>query len=137
MQARLIWYFRLIGIMIAMISLVGCATQSLNYADLPTGNAEHGATLFVQQVNGAPSCSSCHVVEGSDGLVAPSLAGVASVATNRQDGYTAEAYLLNSIVKPADYLVNGYTNLMYTEYERKLSTQDLADLVAYLVTLES
>lgn len=136
MQARPIWYFRLIGIMIAMISLVGCATQSLSYADLPTGNAEHGATLFAQQVNGAPSCSSCHVVEGSDGLVAPSLAGVASVATSRQEGYTAEAYLLNSIINPSDYLVSGYTNLMYTEYRSKLSMQDLADLVAYLLTLQ-
>lgn len=136
MQPKLIWCLQLIGITIVMLSLVGCATQSLSYTDLPIGNAEHGATLFAQQVNGAPSCSSCHVVAGNDGLVAPSLAGVASVAANRQEGYTAEAYLLNSIINPSDYLVSGYTNLMYTEYRSKLSTQDLADLVAYLLRLK-
>ncbi|MFZ4828945.1 MAG: c-type cytochrome [Phototrophicaceae bacterium] len=135
MQQVLTWRFRLIGIAVGMGLLVGCASQTLTYSDLPTGNPEHGAQLFGQQVNGAPSCSSCHVVEGADGVVAPSLAGVASVATNRQEGYTAEGYLLNSIVNPADHLVEGYANLMYTEYQRKLSTQDLADLVAYLSTL--
>lgn len=125
----------LIGCVAGSMILAGCSSQaqSLTVADLPTGDATHGAALYSQQINGAPACSTCHSLDGST-IVGPSLQGFASRAATQTD-LAADAYTLQSIVQPATHIVSGFTNAMYTQYGQKLSRQDLADLIAYLLTL--
>ncbi len=119
----------------AALLLVGCSTaDTSNYETLPPGDASRGAQLFQQSVNGAPPCASCHSLDGSV-IVGPSLKGISTRAGTRIAGMDAPHYIYQSITRPAAYLVSGYSNLMYSQFDQKLSPQQLADLIAYLLTL--
>ena len=92
----------------------------------------------------APGCITCHNVTGTDVLVGPSQAGVATRAQNLIDTgkYTGSAktvaeYLRESIVDPDAYIEEGFTpGVMYANFGKELSEQEIADLVAYLETLK-
>jgi cytochrome c551/c552 len=99
------------------------------YADLPGGVQANGERLFVEA-----GCSACHSLEPDVTLVGPSLAGVGSRAATRHPDLTAEAYLLESILKPSEYVVPGFhAGLMPDTFQWQLSAQELADLVAFLL----
>lgn len=117
-------------------SLWGCAPEDLPYSlsDLPAGDAERGAVLFSQSVGGAPACANCHSLDGG-ASAGPPLDGYGASAATRVKGQSAEAYTFDSILRPARHLVRGYSNIMPGEYGKKLSAQDVADLIAYLLTL--
>ncbi len=52
-------------------------------------------------------------------------------------GYTAEQYLVESITRPGDYVVEGYASgLMPSNFGVRMTHQQLADLVAFLLTQE-
>lgn len=101
--------------------------------DLPPGDIARGANLFKQSIDGAPSCSSCHTMDGT-ALVGPSLQGYGAAAGVRIDGMSAAEYTFQSIVHPASYTVSGFGNLMYNQYAQHLSAQQIADLSAYLLS---
>jgi hypothetical protein len=69
-------------------------------------------------------------------MVGPTWHNLAETAATRVEGQSAEEYLYLSIVKPNAFVVEGYLpNIMLQTYDALLSDQDLADLVAYLLTL--
>ena len=123
----------LIGGLVGSVILVGCTPQAPKTDTLPKGDAENGAVLFAQSINGVPACSTCHTLDGSV-VVGPSLQGYATTAATRTD-LSAEAYTIQSITQPAAHIVEGFPNAMYGQYGQKLSQQELADLIAYLLTL--
>lgn len=126
-------WFLLIGA--AALLLAGCSAADIsNYQSLPHGDANRGAHLFQQSVNGAPPCASCHSLDGS-AIVGPSLKGISTRAGTRIVGIDAPNYIYLSITRPAAYIVSGYSNLMYSQFDQKLTPQQLADLIAYLLTL--
>lgn len=127
---------RLISVLIVLIGLLlaACSPSTPAFKELPPGDATRGAALFSQTLNGAPPCANCHSLDGSI-IVGPSLKGVALVAGTRVSGLSAGEYLYQSIISPAAYIVSGYSNQMYGQYGREPSPQQLADLVAYLLTL--
>lgn len=99
-------------------------------SELPEGDATHGQELFESL-----GCSGCHVAGAP--AAAPAIDGIASRAGERVDGYTAEQYIRESILKPEAYVVEGYDPLMATlQFGDKLTPQDLADIIAYLMTLK-
>jgi cytochrome c2 len=116
------------------IVLVACSSDKpdFTFSDLPAGDAGSGSKLFEQGRNDAPSCASCHQGEGGIG---PALTGIGEVAATRVDGESAEEYLFNSIIRPAKYLVQGYSNVMYSDYATVYEPADIADLIAYLRNL--
>jgi cytochrome c oxidase subunit 2 len=120
--------------MLVVVAACSPSPSSSGFAALPPGNAESGAALFAESVNGAPACTSCHTLDGST-LVGPSLQGYASVAGTLVAGQSAQEYTFNSIVTPAAFVVNGFSNLMYAQYGQKLNPQQTADIIAYLLTL--
>ncbi len=118
-----------------LIALSACAsTPAALPADFPAGDAERGAALYGEVINGAPSCVSCHTLDGS-ALNGPSLQNYAARAGARVDGQSAEVYTYISLVQPAAHVVSGYANVMYSQYDQRLSAQQIADLMAYLLTL--
>jgi len=120
---------------ILLLASAACSGASAGSEDsLPSGDATRGAALFTQTINGAPSCSTCHTLDGST-LVGPSLKGYAAIAPTRVEGMSAADYTRNSILKPASYIVSGFANLMFGQFAQKLTPQQTADLVAYLLTL--
>lgn len=124
-------------LMLILLALVvsACTTSQEDAAhDLPAGNAGRGAALFTQSVSGAPACSACHSVDGT-ALVGPALQGYGLTASTRKTGVNAQVYTYTSIVRPGADLVDGFSNVMYSQYDQRLSDQQLADLIAYLLTL--
>ena len=105
---------------------------------LPAGVADNGQKLFAAQ-----GCAACHSLKPDEKLVGPSLAGVAARAGDRiktadykAKATTGELYLRESIVQPGAYVTPGFPDgVMPQDYGKaKLNAQDLADLIAFLLT---
>ncbi len=101
------------------------------------GNAANGEKLFVTQ-----GCSACHSVKEGEKIVGPSLYHVGQTAASRvkDSSYrgtakTAEEYLRESMVDPNAYIVPSYAaGIMIQDFAKKLSPQDLQDLIAFLMS---
>ena len=115
--------------------------------ELPAGDAERGQQLFAQQVKQASgvnaSCLACHSLVPGEVKTGPSLAGVATRAETREPGKTAEEYIRESIQQPNAFIVpdsptfqSGGKSVMPEGLGNLMSAPDLADLLAYLQTLQ-
>lgn len=90
--------------------------------------ASRGQLVFSQR------CASCHsLTPDAGGLPGPSLYGIADHATQRVSGLSAEMYLRMSIINPGDYIVEGYTDVMQKNFGDVLSSDDINDLIAFLL----
>ncbi len=114
----------------------GSPRISFDALDFALADAGSGEKLFNQSNNEAPACSTCHSVTGEQSSIGNSLAGLAGAAEDRVAGQSAAEYLYWSVLRPGRYLVAGYSNIMYADYEDRLEAPDLADLIAYMLTLE-
>src|SRR5262249_23658175 len=97
---------------------------------LPKGVAANGKTVFNTQ-----ACHTCHV----DNPIGPAMPGdppVAQRAATRRPGYSATAYIYESIVSPSAFLVRGFNDLMPKDWKKKLKPQEIADLIAYVESLK-
>jgi mono/diheme cytochrome c family protein len=81
-------------------------------------------------------CAQCHALTPETVVIGPSLAGIATRAASRVPGYDTQAYLETSILIPEDYLVEGFSNTMPTNFGKELTSEEFAALVAYLMTLK-
>ena len=98
---------------------------------LPTANPVHGGELARQ--NG---CSACHSLDEGVKVVGPSWYNLANNAATRIAGKSAPLYLYHSITLPNQHILEGFLpNLMPQTYADQLGEQDMADLIAYLLTL--
>jgi len=106
----------------------------------PVGNPARGQKLYEQTTIGtasAPGCITCHSLEPGVVVVGPSHAGVGTRAATYVEGMSAEEYLHESIVSPDAHVVEGFTpGVMYQNFGEELNEQEIADLVAYLLTLK-
>ncbi|MFZ5910257.1 MAG: c-type cytochrome [Chloroflexota bacterium] len=104
------------------------------------GDAARGEELYNSATLGAKSaegCISCHAYDASvgDESKAPFTAGTGTRAETRVPGMTAEEYIHESIITPDAYVVENYNaGDMYQKWGEDLSEQQIADLVAYLLT---
>lgn len=57
------------------------------------------------------TCEVCHKI-GEKGTRAPDLAGVGARAGKRKPGLSAKQYIIESLLDPGAYLVEGYPNIM-------------------------
>ncbi len=122
---------------------VGTDTESiLKEITKPMGDAARGDQLYHGQVvsgfGSILACIGCHQ-DSVDGI-GPMTEGTYTRVINERlkqsqfIGYTAEKYLIESIVLPGNHIVDGYVNAMQMNFGEILTTQDLADLIAYLQT---
>ncbi|HEY3068075.1 MAG TPA: c-type cytochrome [Methylomirabilota bacterium] len=61
--------------------------------------------------HGKGTCEICHRI-GQKGTRAPDLAGVGSRAAKTKPGMSGKQYLIESLLQPGAYLVEGYPNIM-------------------------
>ena len=105
-----------------------------------TSKAQPTPTLDATQQQGQAvfklRCAQCHALTPDTVVIGPSLAGIATRATNRIEGYSAEEYLEDSILTPKEFLVEGFTDTMPTNFGRELTSDELSAVVAYLMTLK-
>ncbi len=114
---------------------------------LPEGDAARGQTLGEKAIPNAGSCEGCHIgsrppgpkFEASDDT--PAIGQLAGIRIADPDyagnATTVEQYLFESIVLPDAYLVEGpWMFPMPGAYSEKLSLQDVADLIAWMLTFK-
>jgi cytochrome c551/c552 len=94
---------------------------------LAMGNVANGEAVAQQF-----SCVACHVAGAANG-VAPSWEGIAENAATRRPPLTAAAYLYESITQPSVFVMPPYANSMPANYGQRMSEQQLADLLVYLL----
>jgi len=108
---------------------------------LPDGDVARGKSLS----EGVLGCASCHVLTAV-GPKWPADAGEPGIGSRAEtrfqvSGYSgqatsAEQYLFESVVMTNAYVVEGFQpNLMPQNYAERLSAQDMADLLAYMLSL--
>ena len=91
------------------------------------GDADRGAELMREY-----ECAVCHI-DGAD-VIAPSYIGLAERAGERKPSMSAAEYIYESIINPTAFLVSEYTGAMPTNYADRLTEQELADMVVYLLS---
>ena len=76
------------------------------------------------------------------GQLGPNLAGIGTVGATRIEGYTAEAYIRESIVDPEAFIVEECplgpcaAGLMQPTFAQLMTEEEYEALVAYLVSLK-
>lgn len=120
---------------------VGVDTEAIvTELETITGDSFTGQLLYngiEEALDGnALGCSGCHVSD-----TAPPTEGTWTRVVEERlllpqfDGYTDTHYLVESILHPNYYVVEGFApNLMPTTYGQRMDIQQLADLVAYLMS---
>lgn len=107
--------------------------------ELPAGDATRGEQIATRD------CFVCHVTTtaGPAWAATADQPGIGDRAGTRieQTDYTgtaadAEQYLFESIVLPGTFLVSPFQNLMPADFGTKMTLQDVADLIAYMLTLK-
>jgi mono/diheme cytochrome c family protein len=122
--------FQVPFIVLTVIFLAACSTPS--DAPAPTLDAVQQTGQAVYNLR----CAQCHALAPDTVVIGPSLAGIATRAATRVDGYDAEAYLERSILAPGDYIVEGFADTMPTNFGKELTSEELTGVVAYLMTLK-
>jgi nitric oxide reductase subunit C len=79
-------------------------------------------------------CTACHSTTPGLVIVGPSLAGVATRAADSD--LEPSAFLRRAILTPQAEIVEGFSDLMPTDFEQKLTESDLEALISFLLTLE-
>ena len=105
---------------------------------LPAGDAATGDQLY----NANGSCAGCHLLveprillDAGVRIKAPSLFGIAERAGTTIEAYSAEQYLRESIVLPCEFLAaEAVVCQMPRNYGERLDAQDVADLIAFMMT---
>ena len=92
------------------------------------GDVARGKEIFM--THPIASCSRCHVVDGIGGIIGPALD---TIATRKQ-----EDYILQSLVDPGATIAEGFEGKVspMPPMGVLLKPQELADVMAYLLTLE-
>lgn len=83
---------------------------------------------------GKGGCATCHGI-GQKGR-GPDLAGIGARAATRRPGMTAKAYLLESLIQPGAYVVEGFPNIMQPMNRPPVSL-NRSELWAVIAFLES
>ncbi|MFQ3631946.1 c-type cytochrome [Roseiflexus sp.] len=125
-------------------SVSSASTPTLSTVTQRTGDPQRGAALFAGDVKvaGFVACRGCHAVDPAVGNgLGPNLAGIALHAGSRIPGVAADEYIRSSILVHDDFIVPGFEAglvraVVGRDFGEILSDQDIADLRAYLLTLD-
>lgn len=108
---------------------------------LPVGDSDNGKTLS----EGVFGCAACHILSAVGPAWSPTAdtPGIGARAETRiaDPAYKGAAtsavqYLLESIVAPNEFVVEGFTSgVMPANFGDRMGPQDAADLIAYMISL--
>lgn len=123
------------AVLVAGVGSVGLSGDAVSGGNITSDDpVERGRALFSR----APAnCATCHLLEPDAVRIGPSLAGIATRAATRIPGMSAEEYIRNSIISPGDYIVEGFPDAMQKNLGDVLTSQQINDLIAFLMTLSA
>lgn len=109
------------------------------FAGLPADLAEavqKGDPANGDALTTANACKGCHMMDPANQVVAPTWFNVGDRVITRIPGTGPAEYIHQSIINPNGFLVPGFmANIMPQTYADTFSTQDLGDIIAYLLSL--
>ncbi len=112
----------LLVLALALVGLAACGTAAPAASSGGKGEAVAGEALFKIE------CASCHSVLAGVNLAGPSLASI---------GAKGEQSLREAIVNPNAEVTSGFDKgIMPDSFGKQLTTPQIDDLVAYLLTLK-
>ena len=119
------------ALLAAAVSLAACSTAA-KPAPTPTPDPFilQGQAVFNAR------CATCHALVPDTIIIGPSLYGVATRAETRVEGQSAEEYITMSVLRPGDYVVEGFNNVMITNLAKEVTSEEMNALVAFLMTLK-
>lgn len=118
-------------LLIVVLIVIGCSGE-FELTPTPTLSAELAAGHSVFQAN----CAICHALTADIVVRGPSLDGIATRGHQRVQGMDARDYIYTSILRPADYIVDGYEDIMPTNLAKDLTGEEMDAVVNYLLTFE-
>jgi len=118
--------FAALLVFIAML-LVACGGETPTLSDPAL---IRGQRVFIRE------CATCHSTKPGVNLVGPSLDGIASSAGTREEGMDSRGYIQLSIIKPSEYVIDGFVDQMPATFGSTLTEEELENVIAYLLTLE-
>lgn len=119
------------GLFFLLWMIVGCAAEP-EPTPIPTLNPELtlGQTVFTD------NCAICHANTPDTVIRGPSLHGIAERASQRVAGQDTRTYVYNSLMRPGDFLVEGFEDIMPATLTKDLTGEELDAVVAYILTLK-
>ncbi len=123
---------KIVLLMLGIVFLVACGTTEA----VPTPARDLTEQELMGQQVFTRECAACHSLSTETTIVGPPLAGIATTAATRVLDMDAKTYILTSIMRPGDYIVEGYGNTMPDNFGRRLTGEQIDAVVAYLLTLE-
>lgn len=116
-------------------------------SELPEGNPQRGQERMERRGLDGLGCVGCHIGSRPVGPnfaayeALPAIGERAAIRIAAEDytgaATTPEQYLLESIVQPKASVIEGvFLEDMPEDYSQRLTTQELADLIAYLLTFK-
>lgn len=140
MRRFTLFFILLLVFSLALIACGGDDGGSASEAGSAGGDAARGEELYKQTTIGsasAPGCITCHSLDEGVTLVGPSHAGMGARAETAVSGMSAAEFLEQSIREPDAVITEGFSpGVMYQNYDTDLTDQQIADLVAFLETLQ-
>lgn len=118
-------------LLVAALSLAACGSAA---KPVPTPTLDPVAKQGLAVFNAR--CATCHALVPDTIIIGPSLYGVATRAETRVEGQSAEEYITMSVLRPGDYVVEGFNNVMITNLAKELTSEELNSLVAFLLTMK-
>ena len=129
------------GLLAVLLVVVACGDGQADTTaqTAAVGDPERGRQIWDDGGDTVLSggCSNCHSLDGSEKVGpdrAPTFQGISGRAGDQVPGLSAEEYLRESIVDPAAYIVEGYSDFMPKGFEILLSEEDIDNLVGFLLT---
>lgn len=118
-------------LMLAGICLTACSTIApASPTPTPDPFIIQGQNVFNAR------CATCHALVPDTIIIGPSLYGIATDAETRVTGQSAEEYIQLSVLRPGDYIVPGFNNVMITNLSKELTSEEFNALMAFLMTLK-
>src|SRR5437879_3042672 len=140
-----------VGVKVSAFALVVMGTYTYYANSIPQLQSKPPAELSLEGGNVTPSqlvkageeifktkgtCEICHRI-GQKGTRAPDLAGIGARAAKTKPGLSAKQYIIESLLQPGAYLVEGYPNIMpqVDKPPIALNRSELWALAAFLESL--
>jgi mono/diheme cytochrome c family protein len=105
-------------------------TEEASYAEITDRLVAMGDPTRAEAIMERYACNACHLLGGE--RVAPPWT-MLSAAAERRPPLTAAEYIYESIVHPAVYIVPEYPASMPQDYGTRMTEQEIADVLVYLL----